>query len=169
MQRSLGLAAQQQPRPDRLLQLAAQLIETICHLDQAGLKTLGQLSSRSALLTRPEDFRKLSARYLTGEVDSIEGQTRAMGALLGALFAAMLAGGRDFGRQYVERFSPSAIEDVIASGSGSGIRFMGPNKKERCWDHYTELSKDYSTADLIDRRIKDCLGAYVERTVRGGR
>ena len=77
----------------------------------------------------------------------------------------MLAAGKDFGRDYLSRFSPAAIEDVVA---GEGGKLFGPNKKERCWDKYTDLANDFATPDLIDRRIKDCLAAFIERT-RSGR
>jgi hypothetical protein len=46
---------------------------------------------------------------------------------------------------------------------------FGPSKKERCWEKYTDLSNDFATPDLIDRRIKECMAAFVEKTARGGR
>ena len=168
LQRALGLPAECQPRLDRLAQLTAQLMEAFSTLDQTALRTLNQLNSRSALLRRPEDIRRSAARFLAGETDSLEPQLRTVTSLLGALLAAMLAGGREFGRDYLSRFSAGAIEDVVA-GEGGKLFGLGPNKKERCWDKYTDLANDFATPDLIDRRIKDCLAAFIEKTARSGR
>lgn len=161
-QRGLGLPAGQQPRLDRLAQYAVALMEVLYRLDKTALKTVEVMAPRSPLLKRSESFREVTARYLVGETESMEPQLRVMSGLLGALLTAMLSGGRDFGRQHVERFSPTAIEDVVTGEGSSGI--FGRSKKERCWDKYSDLAKDYATADLVDRRIKDCLAAVVQRT-----
>lgn len=50
-----------------------------------------------------------------------------------------------------------------------GVGIFGKNKKERCWDKYVRLAKDFETADLVDRRIRDCLAAFAEKKVLGGR
>jgi hypothetical protein len=160
LQRALGLPPDRQPRLDRLAQLAVQLIEVCSLLDQTALKGLNQLSPRNALLKRNEDFRKAAARYLVGDADSVEASIRALTGIIGALLAAMLASGKDFGRQYLERFSPAAIEDVVG---GEGGKLFGPNKKERCWDKYIDLARDFATPDLIDRKIKDCLVAVIDK------
>src|SRR5205085_1785488 len=107
-------------------------------------------------------IRGSAARFLAGESESAEAQVRAVTALLGGLLAAMLAAGKDFGREYLSRFSPAAIEDVVA---GEPTRFMGPGKKERCWEKYTDLANDFATPDLVDRRIKDCLAAFIKKTL----
>jgi hypothetical protein len=96
-------------------------------------------------------------------VNSIDPQAREVAALLGALLAATLGGGRGFGQQYVERFSPSAIEDVVTAEGGGGM--FGRSKKERCWDRYADLARDFATPDLVDRKLKECLAAVVQRTV----
>ena len=168
LRQSLGLDEGQQPQLTRLVELAIFLVDALCMLDQQALKTMEKLSARSSLLKRdPREFRKAAARFLVSEDgDSLEPHWRAMRGLLGALLAAMQGGGRDFGRQYVERLSPSAIEDVVRA-EGGGRSFMGPNVKERCWDKFRGLAEDYATADLVDRRIKDSLAAFVERTLSG--
>ncbi len=156
----LGLSADQQPRLARIVQLSLMLIDLLGRLDHMALKTLSDLSPRSAVLTRPQEFREAIASYLTGATDSVEPQIRAMSALLGGLLAATLGAGRDFGRQFVERFSPSSIEDVV-KGEGK-VKLFG-NEKALCWDKYKDLAKDYATPELVDRKIKDCLGAFAEK------
>ena len=166
LRKRLGLQSGQQPQLARVVELAVFLIEAMVLLDQIALKTMRELSPRSPLLNRPEDFRKAVARFLTAGDGSLEHQWNAVRSLLGGLLAAIQGGGKDFGRQFVERMSPSAIEDVIVSEGG---KLFGPNKKERCWDRYKDLSEDIATPDLVDRKIKECLAAFVERTVHGTR
>ena len=124
------------------------------------------LSPRSPLLKRSESVRRSAARFLVGELDTLETQSREVSALVGALLAATLGGGRAFGQQYVERFSPAAIEDVVTAEGGGGM--FGRSKKERCWDRYADLARDFATPDLVDRKIKECLAAVVQRTVEKG-
>jgi len=164
----LGLQADQQPRLTRVVELAVFLVEALCRVDENALKAMRELAPRSPLLKRPEDFRRTAARFLTSENESLEPQWRTIRGLLGALLAAMLGGGKDFGKDYVERLSPAAIEDVVVSEGGGGLLF-GPNKKERCWDKYKDLAGDYATSDLINHRIRDCLAAFVEKTLLGAR
>jgi len=164
-QKALGLPAGQQPNLTRMVELAAVLVEVFSRLDQTAIVTMRELSPRTPLIKRPEEFRSAVARFLAGQGDSLEPQMRAMASLLGGLLAGILGGGKDFGRQYVERFSPSAIEDVVIGEGGGGL--LGPNKKERCWNKYTDLARDFATADLVERRIKDCLATFVEKKVLG--
>ncbi len=169
-QRALGLGAGQQPRPERMVQLTVLLLDFVSRLDQTGLKTMEALAPRSPLLKRAESPRKAAARFLLGEVDTVEPQMREAFSLLAALLVAPLSGGRAFGQPYVERFSPAAIEDVVTAEGGGGV--FG-NKKERCWNRYCDLARDYATTDLIDRKIKECLASVVQKTVEksaaGGR
>ena len=166
LRKRLGLRPDQQPQLTRVAELAVFLIEAMVLLDQNALKTMRELSPRSPLLNRSEDFRKTAARFLTAGDESLDRQWNAIRSLLGGLLAAILGGGKDFGRQFVERMSPAAIEDVIVSEGG---KLFGPNKKERCWDRYKDLSEDISTPDLVDRKIRECLAAFVERMAHSNR
>lgn len=169
-QRALGLAAGQQPRLERMVQLTVMLLDVVSRLDQTALKTMEALAPRSPLLKRNESVRKAAARFLVGEVDTVEAQMREAFGLLAALLVAPLSGGRAFGQPYVERFSPAAIEDVVTAEGGGGV--FG-NKKERCWNRYCDLARDFATTDLVDRKIKECLASVVQKTVEksaaGGR
>lgn len=166
LQRKLGLDPNQQPNLARLVELTCFLTDAFTALDQNALKTMRELAPRSALLRRGQEFRKAVSQFLMGEKVSVDAEWQATRTLLGGLFAALQGAGKDFGRQFVERLSPPAIEDVIV---GEGGKLFGPNRKERCWDRYSALFGEYATPDLIDRRIKDCLAAFVERTAGGGR
>jgi hypothetical protein len=168
LREGLGLEAGQQPQLTRLAELTMFLVDALCLLDQTALKTMRELSPRSPLLKRPEDFRKAAARFLVRDGETLEPAWGAMRGLLGALLAAIQGGLKTFGRQYVDRFSPSGIEAVVVGEGGGPILGIGKTRKERCWEKYTRLSEDYDTPDLVDRRVKDCLAAFVENLLRSG-
>jgi len=166
LRQKLGLQNDQQPQLAKVVELLAFLVEAISLLDQNALKTMRELTPRSALLNRGEDCRKTAALYLTTEGASLDAQWNAIRGLLGSLLAAMQGGGKDFGRQFLNRMSPDAIEEVIASEPSS---LWGKKGAERCWDRYKELFEDYGTPDLIDRKIKDSLAAFIERAMHSNR
>jgi len=165
-QRALGLASGQQANPERVTQLTVLLLDALSRLDQTALRTMEVLSPRSSLLKRNESIRRSAGRFLAGELDGLDPQLREVSGLLGALLAASLSGGRVFGQQFLERFSPTAIEDVVTAEGGGGV--FGRNKKERCWDRYVDLARDFATADLVDRRVKECLASVAQRTLEKG-
>lgn len=164
--RALGLTVGQSADPERLAQLAVLLLDALSRLDQTGLRAAEVLSPRSSLLKRNESVRRAAGRFLAGEPESVELSLREVAGLLGALLAAALGGGRVFGQQYLERFAPTAIEDVVTAEGGGGM--FGPSKKERCWDRYVDLARDFATPDLVDRRIKECLASVAQRTLEKG-
>ena len=173
LRQKLGLPADQQPNLKRLVELAVFLVDALCVLDERALKTMRELDPRSPLIKRAVDFRTAAARFLIQETESLEAQWGAMRGLLGGLLAAILLGGNDFGKKFVGRFSPSAIEDVLRKEgkTGGGVLggMIGPSKKDRCWDRYEELERAYDSPDKVARIIKDCLKDIVERTVLSGR
>jgi hypothetical protein len=162
----LGIQAGRQPQLNRVVELASLLVQTFYEMDRAALLTLKELYPKSSLLHRSKDFRFLAGQYLGGENAEIEPYIRVVSSLIGGMLAAMLGGGRDFGRQFIEKYSPAAIEEVIIVEGRSG--FMGPGKKERCWDKFDNLSKDIATPELIDRWFKDCLGKFVDSRTKNG-
>ncbi|HEY5915611.1 MAG TPA: hypothetical protein VJA21_33925 [Verrucomicrobiae bacterium] len=168
MRQALGLPAGQGASMANVARLCLLVLDSLYRLDQTALATMRELAPRSQLLKRPQDFRNAVVQYLgRPDAESVEPQVRMVSSLLGALLAAILGGGRDFGRHYVERLSPSAIEDVV-TGEGGGSIF-GKSKKERCWDKYVLLAREFETPDLVDRRIRDCMAAFVEKKVLGAR
>jgi len=165
--KNLNLGPNQEPTPDQLGRLCGALLDVLQRLDQAALATLRDVAPKSPLLKKRDDIRTPTAHYLAGQTELLEAQLRHITTLSGALMAGFLGGGRDFGRQYVDRLSPPAIEDVVRSEGGSSI--FGRNVKERCWDKYVLLAKDFETPEVVDRRIRDCLAAFIESKVLGNR
>jgi hypothetical protein len=166
-QQSLGLKSDQQVHLSRVVDLCGLLIDMLSRLDERGVATMRELSARSQLLRRPQSFRGAAAEFLIDEKDEVESHLQTVRTLLGGLLAALQGGGREFGRQFIQRLSPLAIEDVVAGEGKGGI--FGKTKEHHCWEKYKQLAEEFSTAELIERRLKDCQAAFVEKTVLGGR
>ena len=166
LRQKLGLPEGQQPRLARVVELAVLLVDMLARLDQTALNALRELSQRSKLLRRPEDFRTATARFLTSDDQSLDPYVRAVSSLLGSMLAALLTAGRDFGRQYHERLSPDVIMEVVKSDREYSSVVVGKSKEHCCWEKYKLLAEDFATPDLIDRRIKDCMAAVVEKPGR---
>jgi hypothetical protein len=160
LRQKLPIQADQQPRLKRLVELSLLLIDLLHRLDQLALTTLRELSPRSPLLKRPQDFRNAVGRFLVSENESLEPHLQVMRGLVAALLAAINSSGKEFGRQYIDLISPAAIEEVVVGGT-----MFGPTKKERCWDKYTQLSDGFASPDLIDRKLKECMAKFVETLV----
>ena len=165
---ALRLPAGQTPQLNRLARLAVVLIDMLQRVDERALDTMRDLSAKHPLLKRPQDLRQAAAQWLSGDNTALEAHLRMVSSLLGALLAALQAGAKDFGHQYLERFSPSAILEVVESEKRFGWLPGQPSKKECCWEKYEDLANALATADLVDRQIKDCLVAFMKRRGLGG-
>jgi hypothetical protein len=169
MRQRLGLQPGRDPNMQRLMEVTALLLQTLHDLDRAAMLTLKELQPRAALLNRQKGFWGAPSQYMAGDIQEIEPFFRSVSALLGGMLAAMLGGGRDFGRQFVEKYSPAGIEQVVeGEGGGSLIPGMGKSRAERCWEKYKTLSKDIATPDLVDKWVRDCLGKFVDARTRIG-
>lgn len=169
MRQRLGIPPGRELNLQRLMEVTALLLQTLHDLDRAAMLTLKELNPRAALLNRQKSFWATPSQYMAGDTQEIEPFFRSVSALLGGMLAAMLGGGRDFGRQFVEKYSPSGIEQVVdGEGGGSLIPGIGRSKTDRCWDKYKTLSKDIATPDLVDKWVRDCLGKFVESRTRIG-
>lgn len=163
VRKALRLPAGQELHFARLARLVLILLDMVQRLDDRALDTMRDLSPRHPLLRRPQDFRQAVAQFLGGDDASLETQVRMVSSLLGALMVALQGGGKEFGHQYLERFSPSAILEVVESEKLFGWLPGQPSKKDCCWDKYDDLSKMFATADLVDRQIKECQVAFIKK------
>jgi hypothetical protein len=166
LREKFGLAAGQQARSQRIVELAAQLTELCAKLDQATFNTWITLSRTNPSVRRHQDFRVAVSRRLSGEGEELDPRLQAISALVGGLQVALLKGGREFERYYTERFAPQAINDVV-EGEGGGSLFK--NKKERCWDKYCERAKDFAAPGVIEKHLNDSFVKQVENVVRANR
>jgi len=168
LRKALGLAADQQLRLDRLEQLGILLVDMVRRLNDRAADAMRDLFPRNPLPDRPSDFRQTAARFLTGEIESLDAQVQAVASLLGTVLVALQGGGKDFGRHYLDKYSPSAILEVIESEKQFGLLPWQQTKHECCWSKYVDLAKDISTPDMIDRKIKDRLAEFVKKKGLGG-
>jgi len=168
LRKALGLGAGLQPRLDRLAQLGGILIEMVHRLNDRAVDTMRDLFPKNPLLERPPDFRLAATQFLTGESESVDAQVRMVSSFLGSLLVALQGGGKDFGRHYLEKYSPSAILEVVESEKQFGLLPWQQTKHECCWSKYVDLAKEISTPDLIDRKIKERLAAFVKQWGLGG-
>lgn len=169
MRQRLGLQPGRDPNLQRLMEVTGFLLQTLHDLDRAAMLTLKEMQPRAALLNRQKGFWGAPGQYMAGDIQEIEPFFRTVSALLGGMLGAMLGGGRDFGRQFVEKYSPASIEQVVeGEGGGSLIPGIGKSKTERCWEKYKMLSKDMATPDLVDKWVRDCLGKFVDSRTRLG-
>jgi len=166
LREKFGLSAGQQPKSQRIVELAAQLTELCAKLDQTTFNTWSALSRSNPSARRQPDLRMAVARRLAGEGEELEQRLQAISALVGGLQVAMLKGGKEFERYYTERFAPQAIHDVV-EGEGGGGLFK--NKKECCWDKYCEQAKDFAAPGVIERHLNDSFVKQVENVVRANR
>ena len=167
LRRAIGLKPEDQVQLSRVVELAVVLADIFSRLEQTALTAMRDLAPKSSLVRRPIDFRAAVAQLLVSPDMPLEPHAKAVASLLAAMIAALLGGGRDFGRDLVEILSPMAIEQVVRDEGKGGI--FGKKPKELCWEKYTELFEDYATAELVDRKLKDYLGAFAEKRVLGGR
>ena len=169
MRQRLGIQPGREPNLQRVMEVTALLLQTLHDLDRAAMLTLKEMNPRATLLNRQKGFWATPSQYMAGDTQEIEPFFRTVSALLGGMLAAMLGGGRDFGRQFVEKYSPSGIEQVVeGEGGGSLIPGIGRSKNDRCWDKYKTLSKDIATPDLVDKWVRDCLGKFIDARTRVG-
>jgi hypothetical protein len=103
LREKFGLAAGQQPKSQRIVELAAQLTELCAKLDQTTFNTWSALSRSNPSARRQQDLRMAVARRLAGEGEELEQRLQAISALVGGLQVAMLKGGKEFERYYTER------------------------------------------------------------------
>jgi hypothetical protein len=162
VRKALGLAGGQQPRLDRLAQLGVAVVDMVQRVNDRAVDAMRDLFPKSTHLERPPDFRLAAAQFLTGEADSLDAQVRLISGMWGTLLVALQGGGRAFAVKYLEKYSPSAIVEVIESEKQFGSLPWQQSKKECCWDKYDDLAREMATVDLIDRRIKECVARFVK-------
>jgi hypothetical protein len=167
LQERLGLSPDQEPRLENAIHLCLDLVEVFQKFDERALGTMAELSKKSQLLRRRQDFRVSAGQYVVSGTDAVDAHVRVVASLVGSFMAAVLGSGREFARQYVERFSPDAIEDIVTSEGGSKI--FGPSKHELCWKKYREIAERYVKYDVIERELKDCVVKFMEKTVAAER
>jgi len=165
MQIRFGLAPDQAFPLERVVQLASLLVQLMADLDHLAFSAVREINPRSTVLNRPLDLRQATSQFLAGKLDDPEPHLRITNAMLAGMLAALLGGGMSFSKQFLDKFKPEAIDEVVVSeGRYGGI--MKPSRKECCWDKYCSLFKDIATADQLERWLKDCLGKFADAKIK---
>ena len=165
LRQKLGIPAGQNPDPERLVQLLTALLQTLNELDRTAYTTLKEIKRLNG--PRSFDLWAVAGQYLTGSGENANQALRPSAVVLAGLMAGILGGGKEFSRQFSQKYSPDAIEQIVASEGKSG--FMGPSRDERCWQKYQKLYQDIETPEALDRWLKECLAKFVELGARSGR
>jgi hypothetical protein len=162
--RALHLPEGLQPRLTSVVELLVLLTGMIQRIDQITMKAIVELRPRAASAPLAGDFRRGVAKFLSGKGELPGAQVEATERSLAALVAAVLGSGKDFGRELADRLSPMAIRSVVQA-EGGGKWLVGKSTAEKCWEKYCELAKDYARAELVDRKLKDALAAFLDKTL----
>jgi hypothetical protein len=84
-----------------------------------------------------------------------------------SVMAAVNEAWSQFSRQYVSRFSPSAISGLVEMEDKGG--FFAGSQEAKCWRKYCELT-EHLTEDSVAAEMKRIIADYVESLMqsRGG-
>jgi hypothetical protein len=159
LRKALGVPEDKTCLPARVAEMAGILAEVVCKVDQAAMASLKKLSPQNPAL-RLESMRKIFAQFVVADQPASAPSTRAFEAVTGAIFAALLEGGEEFGRTYLERMTPETIWQVVKGGA----KFW-ENKKKLAWDQYRVLASDYSTSEQINQKIKKAMRDHIESSL----
>jgi hypothetical protein len=162
LKKVLLLTDHQQPIPERVDEVAAALTEIICKIEAASLASLRQVSPQNPLL-RGESLKKILSQYVVNEKPAAGPGTRAFESLIGAIIQAIVYGGAEYGRRYLQVMSPDMIWEVAKSEAG-----MFGNKKELAWEKYKDLATEYGSSDQINRKVKEAMGAFIDTALGTG-
>jgi hypothetical protein len=167
----LPLSPNQPVDATRSLRLFASLVEMAAALDQLAWSVWKGLAPQSIIRrdAGPDgDFRKLAARYLSGDSE-VSGQQVAQlldktRHVIAGLLAAIGPAGGTFTRNYLAKFSPEAIESQ--AGTGGGGFFVGA--EQRNWRKYLELFNQVSGA-TVEHEILNAIIQYAESAILGSK
>ena len=160
------------PDTGRALRLFAMLADVFTALDQTAWNVWRHLAPQSSLRRDPGpagDFRRVSARYVSGEPE-VTGQQVAMllektRGLIVALLGAVAPAGGSFARSYLSRFSPETITAQTAQEGGGGAfkLLFGPERQH--WGKYVELF-DKTSGAVIEQEITNAVVHITESALR---
>jgi hypothetical protein len=158
--RKMGLAAGQQPNPERVVKLLTGLAEMVLALDQL-VWTLWKQLAPKANVRKDGDFSKLIGPYLAGDAETstpvvaapLDKTRKLIAAMLGAIGRA----GPAFAKKHVSQFSPEAIEDLakLEKKWNESLEFAA-------WRKYRELYKERSTEATLEIELQEAIAKSAE-------
>ncbi len=165
LQKKLGLESGA-VAADKAAQLLTALLQELTKLEPLAWETWAQLAPRSAVRRDPgtEELKTAAGRFLRGEADLAPCQQglEKTRKLMAGLLAAIAMGGKEFAEEYMVRFLPQNIEDVVHSRGGGGL--FGDSTEKKCWVKYKELA--YGDPGAIEKRIRDAIARQAEEIAK---
>jgi hypothetical protein len=168
LQTKLGLGLDRPLSPENALSLLSLLVQEFIKIDTLTWETWSKLAPRSAIRREPTtggDLKAMSERFISGEARLEIGQLRQglekTRKIIAGLLAGIALGGKEFAEEYMIRFLPKNIEDVVHS---RGMSIFGESVEKKCWVKYKELA--YSDAVTIEKIIRDAIAKHAEEMSR---
>lgn len=167
---ALGIASSAEIDGDRLVELVSILAKFIVSLEPKIWHVWRSLSPRSRI-RRPKNLTGTLGQLVVADSKVFPGQVEqelaALGGLIMSVMAAVNEAGSQFSRQYVRRFSPSAISGLVEMEDKGG--FFAGSQEAKCWRKYCELT-GHLTEDSVVAEMKRIIADYVESLMqrRGG-
>ena len=156
----VGMGANDDIDPHRMLDLSALLAELVCSLDQVVWSAWRQIAPQ-ANVKRPANLQKTMGRFAAGDQDTPRGQVaqdlNKLRALTAGLIAAMSQTGR-FAVQHFKSFGPEEIKALVGSSMiGAEARY---------WRKYVELATAQDPI-VVEQEIRKAIADYCEQVIRG--
>jgi len=162
----LQLAGADQIDSGRAVELLDMLIEFSTGLDLLAWNTWKTLAPQSSV-RRSTPLQKMMGRFASGDAEVpntvISQEIGRLRRLVAAIISAVGQVGRKFAEDYVVRFSPAQIEDLVKAQGGSSL--FG-NAKVRYWDQYVQMSAQQD-ANAVEHEILAAVAEYAETLIKG--
>lgn len=154
----LGLDAEQDVDPGRVVELAIRLISFSHKLDQLGWQIWRTIAPKSSLRSA-STLQSTMVKFTQGESDvPLTNDLERLRHLIASLLSAISQVGRQFGQSHLAKFAPNEIE-TSAMTEGGGFLVA---KEVKCWRKYVELAKSMDDAAAIDSQVMRIIADFVE-------
>jgi hypothetical protein len=170
LQKKLGLTPGQPIRPERTFRLLVLISQEMLKLDSLAWETWSKLAPRSPFRKDARGTTELKVaieKYLSSDSEESSLQMHQFiektRKLIAGLVGAIPVGGKKFAEEFLVRFLPKNIEDIVGARGGG---LFGDSIEKRCWNKYKELA--YPDSDSIEKKLKDAIAKQAEEMVTKG-
>ena len=170
LQKKLGLAPGQPLKVERAFRLLALLSQEMLKLDSLAWETWSKMAPRSAFRKDSRggaDLKSAIEKYVSTDSEDASLQMHQLvertRKLIAGLVGAIPVGGKKFAEEFLIRFLPKNIEDIVGARGGG---LFGDSIEKRCWNKYKELA--YPDSDSIEKKIKDAIAKQAEEMATKG-
>jgi hypothetical protein len=160
----LQMGAAEELQPIKAGELLDMLVEFSAGLDLLAWNTWKTVAPQSST-RRKNPLQKLMGRFAAGDAEFprsvVLQEVGALRKLIAAIISAVGQVGRKFAEDYVVKYSPAQIEDLVKAQGG-----MFGNQKAKCWEKYVQMSASLD-ANGIEHEIMASVADYAEALMRG--